>query len=81
MADGRALTEDKRSKWLKERLHDLKSDVGGVRAEDAIYEIETAIVNSQNNYREKENGLPEVYSTQMHILATRLLDSDRKSVV
>lgn len=80
LADGLALSEDKRSKWLKGRLHDMKADEGGVRAEDAIFEIETAIGNSDKNYREKENGLPEVYSTQMHILATRLLDSFRDEI-
>lgn len=75
LSDGIPLSEDKRSKWLKKKLHDLKAEEGGVDPEDAILHIETAIRNSHRNYKEKENGLPGIYSTQMHVLATQLIDS------
>lgn len=61
---------NERSQWLKHKLDELVA--GGINPINAFADIRTAIVNSKANYRE-HNGLPDVYSTQMYILAEDIL--------
>ena len=61
-----------RSQWLKRKLDELVP--GGINPINAFADIRTAIANSQANYKEY-NGLPDVYSTQMHILAEDILNT------
>ena len=61
-----------RSQWLKHKLDELVP--GGVNPINAFADIRIAIANSKANYKEC-NGLPDVYSTQMHILAEDILNT------
>lgn len=63
---------NERSKWLKHKLDELVN--GGMNPIEAFADIRTAIENSKANYREC-NGLPDVYSTQMYILAEDILNT------
>ncbi len=67
---GLSIPIDKRSKWLKHELNNLIP--GGANPIALFSDIETASENSKNNYKEA-NGLPAIYSTQMHILADEIL--------
>ena len=62
---------DKRSQWLKTRLNELHG--GGVRPNKSFELIKTAIKNSKKNYSEK-NGIPELFATQMYVLAQIIVD-------
>lgn len=68
--DGINMSEHDRSNWLKEYLNIIIS--GGVKTTQALYTAEDAIFNSRKNYDEK-NGFPNLYSTQMHIVAESIL--------
>ncbi|MDO9155211.1 MAG: RloB family protein [Paludibacter sp.] len=46
---------------------------GGVKTNSAIYNIEQNIENAKSNYREDQNGIPELFSTNMYQLAEDLL--------
>ncbi|MDR2170581.1 MAG: RloB family protein [Planctomycetaceae bacterium] len=46
---------------------------GGIDPRYAIFDIETAIVNSKSNYEEDNNGIPKLFSTNMFRLAEQLL--------
>lgn len=59
-----------RSQWLKRRLDEVVP--GGINPIEVFSSIRTAIDNSKANYSETD-GLPALYSTQMHILAERIL--------
>lgn len=59
-----------RSQWLKHKLDELVP--GGINPINAFADIRTAIANSKNNYKVCD-GLPDVYSTQMYILAEDVL--------
>ena len=61
-----------RSQWLKKKLDALVP--GGINPINAFADIRIAIANSKANYKEC-NGLPDVYSTQMHILAEDILNT------
>ena len=61
----------KRSKWLKNRLDTLRK--GGINPVEASLKITRAIENSISNYSEMDNGLPSLFSTQMHNLAKDIL--------
>lgn len=61
-----------RSQWLKKKLDALVP--GGINPINAFTDIRIAIANSKANYKEY-NGLPDVYSTQMHILAEDILNT------
>lgn len=56
-----------RSRWLKTELDKVRA--GGINPKDAFMLMETAIRNSIANYSLQHNGLPELFSTQMHLLA------------
>lgn len=59
-----------RSQWLKRKLDDIVP--GGINPVAIFTNIRTAIENSEKNYAEID-GLPMLYSTQMHVLAERIL--------
>lgn len=61
-----------RSQWLKKKLDALVPE--GINPINAFADIRIAIANSKANYKEY-NGLPDVYSTQMHILAEDILNT------
>lgn len=61
-----------RSQWLKKKLDALVP--GGINPINAFADIRITIANSKANYKEY-NGLPDVYSTQMHILAEDILNT------
>ena len=61
-----------RSQWLKKKLDALVP--GGINPINAFADIRIAIANSKANYKEYK-GLPDVYSTQMHILAEDILNT------
>ena len=61
-----------RSQWLKKKLDALVP--GGINPINAFADIRIAIANSKANYKEY-NGLPDVYSTQMHILAEDIFNT------
>lgn len=59
-----------RSQWLKHRLNEIVQ--GGINPVAIFANIRTAIENSKKNYTEIDR-IPMLYSTQMHILAERIL--------
>ena len=61
-----------RSQWLKHKLDELVP--GGINPINAFADIRMAIANSQANYKDYK-GLPDVYSTQMYILAEDILNT------
>lgn len=71
--DAIKITIDKRSQWLKDKLHRLREADGGVNASEALKLMETAIVNSRKNYSIANNKIPTLFSTQMHIVAEHIL--------
>jgi hypothetical protein len=60
---------------FKTYLGDKTTDgkVKGVNPVRAIFNIETAMANSESNYQLDENAVPVLFSTDMHILAKELL--------
>ncbi len=46
---------------------------GGVHPKKAIFDIKANIANARANYLEDENGIPNVFSTNMFLLAERML--------
>ena len=56
--------------WLKEYLN--KIIPGGVKSTQALHFANIAIDNSRKNYSD-ENGFPNVYATQMHIVAEKII--------
>lgn len=69
--DGLTLSERDRSNWLKENLNIIIP--GGVKPTQALHYAEIAIRNSRNNYSDVD-GIPEVFSTQMHLLAESVIE-------
>ena len=51
----------------------VHSKTGGVSPRKAIFDIEVNIVNARNNYDEDANGIPSCFSTNMFLLAERML--------
>lgn len=72
LKDAIGKTTAQRSKWLKEYLPEIIK--GGVQTTKVIKLIRTAIDSSKANYQE-ENGLPSLFSTQMHVLAEDILNT------
>lgn len=70
LADGLSMTEHDRSNWLKEYLNKIIK--GGVKSTQALHFANIAIDNSRKNYSD-ENGFPNVYATQMHIVAEKII--------
>lgn len=62
---------DKCSGACKEYVHNKYKT--GITPHRAFLYIEEAIVNSEKNYTEDENGIPSEFSSQMHILAKEIL--------
>ena len=46
---------------------------GGCKPSKEIFKIETAVMNSKSNYIFDETGFPELFSTDMHVLAEAIL--------
>lgn len=46
---------------------------GGINPKTAIFDISNAINNARNNYYEDKNGIPELFSTNMFVLAESIL--------
>lgn len=59
-----------RSNWLKEHLNTIVA--GGEKTTKALYIVESAIANSRKNYGE-DNSLPNLFSTQMHVVGESIL--------
>ena len=74
LKEGKTKTTSELSQWLKLKISKLHESEGGVNPIKAFEHIRTAIHNSQNNYKE-ESGFPILFSTQMHILAQKIVDS------
>lgn len=70
LADGLDMSEHDRSNWLKEYLN--KIIPGGVKSTQALHFANIAIGNSRKNYSE-ENGFPNIYATQMHLVAEKII--------
>lgn len=47
---------------------------GGVNPKKALFDIEYACENAKKHYSEDENGIPLLYSTNMFLLAERLIE-------
>ncbi len=56
---------------FKEWLHHAIK--GGINPLSDVFRIHQNIINAKNNYRENENGIPELFSTNMFELAEELL--------
>lgn len=72
LKDAIEMTAKERSQWLKHHLDSLIK--GGIQTTKAITQMHNAVENSMSYYQE-ENGLPCLFSTQMHILAKDILDT------
>lgn len=55
------------------RLNELKE--GGIDPRKAFEFTNDGIVNSGQNYREDGNGIPELFSTQMHLFASDMINA------
>ena len=73
LAAGLSKPPAKRSQWLKQKLNTLKP--GGFNPCNLHTLMETAIQNSQAHYTLKGNGLPDVFSTDMHLLASKIVSA------
>lgn len=65
---------DKRSQKLKQLV-----GVKGFKSAGAFYSIEKGIKYSLEHYKEDENNIPTLYSTQMHILAKDIFETMNKN--
>ena len=65
---------DKRSQKLKQLV-----GVKGFKSAGAFYSIEKGIKYSLEHYKEDENNIPTLYSTQMHILAKDIIETMNKN--
>lgn len=54
---------------------------GGVDPRKAPLEMVNGIKNSIQNYQEDENGVPKLFSTQMHFLAQKLLELTENEII
>ncbi|MBO4994414.1 MAG: RloB domain-containing protein [Muribaculaceae bacterium] len=70
LKEGLSKSERDRSNWLKEYLNEIIP--GGIKTTQAFHSVDIAIKNSRNNYIEKD-GIPDVFSTQMHIVAEKII--------
>lgn len=66
------LPVSKRSRELKHLCNDLHP--GGMRGRLAFEKMRQGIENSAKHYQEDDNSVPKPLSTQMHILATYLIN-------
>ena len=59
------------SSALKTKNGELKS--GGIDPRKAFEQMPKAILNSLDNYREDEYGIPTLFATQMHLFAQNVI--------
>ncbi len=64
--------KSKISKSLKVHLNEVVS--GGVDPRKAPWEIYQANKNSLKNYKEDKTKIPKLFSTQMHVLGSKLYE-------
>jgi len=57
-----------------------KKHKGGVDPRKAPFKIASAIENSSNNFSLDENGIPKLFSTQMHTLASKLYNLTKEDI-
>lgn len=74
LEEGLKIELPKRSQWMKQKLHELRQ----VNSEKALLDMQDAIKNSKANFQIANDGLPDVFSTQMHELAEILLNAITK---
>lgn len=74
LEEGKKKSASELSQWLKIKISELHKSDGGVNPIKTFEHIRTAIQNSKNNYKER-SGFPLLYSTQMHLLAQRIVDA------
>lgn len=67
------LSVKERSKMLKTLCGNVQS--GGLSGQYAFEHLPDGIEHSLERYREDDNGIPVLFSTQMHILAQFIIDS------
>lgn len=72
LEEGKSKSITELSQWLKQKLSKIHK--GGINPINAFEHIRIAIQNSQNSY-EEESSFPSLYSTQMHLLAQRIVDA------
>lgn len=72
LESGIALSEKEKSQWLKRILPTIIK--GGICPEKDLVNAPTAIKNSKIHYHTDSDGLPGLYSTDMHELAQLILD-------
>lgn len=60
------------SKAFKHHLEIVRK--GGIDPRKSIFEIENAIINTEANYEEDENGIPKLFSTNMFVLGKQLVE-------
>ena len=65
------LPQSEMSSALKTKNGELKS--GGIDPRKAFEQMPTAILNSLDNYREDEYGIPTLFATQMHLFAQNVI--------
>ena len=70
LEEGLTIELPKRSQWMKQKLHELHP----TDSAKALLDMQTAIKNSKANFQICREGLPDVFSTQMHYFAEHLLD-------
>lgn len=71
LENGLRIELSKRSQWMKQKLHELHP----TDSAKALLDMQTAIVNLKTNFQIGCEGLPDVFSTQMHYFAEYLLDA------
>lgn len=72
LAEIETLLVSQRSQKMKSLCKDLIA--GGMQTEKAFKQMERGIENSKRYYKEDCNGIPMLYSTQMHQMAQYLLE-------
>ena len=55
------------------KRHLNKEITGGIDPRKAIFNISENIQNARNNYEEDDNGIPKLFSTNMFVLAEKIL--------
>lgn len=74
------IPEDKRkmSKALKGYLNDKVA--GGIRPNEALFDVEVAIQNAKSSYRHDADKFPSLFSTNMFVLAEEILPLIQKEL-
>lgn len=68
-----AVDGSKRSQELKKQLNEVHS--GGIGCRQAFENLKAACANSRKNYSENADGMPSLYSTNMHVLGEEIYNT------